>query len=120
MLILLCVVFAILVFFLVREIRHLNHTEIINARELQVSNFLREHGPLTINDIGIVAPWMTFDYINKLFALPPTYLETTLGVSNSRYPQMSLSSDARSTGVSSAFLIGKVESALQKYLNTKK
>jgi hypothetical protein len=119
-LILLGVIFIVLLFFLIREIRHLNHSEIINAREVHISNFLKSHGPLSVNNIGIVASWMTFDYINKLFAVPPSYFETTLGISNSRYPQISLSGYARSKGISSAFIVGKVESALQNYLSQKK
>jgi hypothetical protein len=119
-LILLGIVFAVLLFFLVREMRRLNHSEIISVREIQVSHFLKSHGPLTTNDIGIIAPWMTFDYINTLFAMPPTYFETTFNISNSRYPQISLSGYARSKKVSSAFLMGKVESALRDYMNAQK
>lgn len=119
-LVILGIIFIVLLFFMAREIRHLNHSEIISAREIHISNILKSHGPLTESDIGIVASWMTFDYVNKLFAIPPTYLETTFEISNSRYPQISLSGYARSKGVSSAFVVGKVESALHNYLSQTK
>ena len=120
LLIFLGIVFTALLFLMIIEIRRLNHSEFVNAREMQVSNFLRSHGPLTVNNVDIVASWMTFDYINKLFALPPTYLETTLNISNSHYPQITLSGYAHSKGISQAFLMGKVESALHNYLTQPK
>ena len=119
-LVVLGIIFIVLLFFMVREIRHLNHSEIISAREVHISNILKLHGPLTESDISIVASWMTFDYINKLFAVPGAYLETELNVSNTRYPQISLSGYARSKGISSAFVVGKVESALRNYLSQTK
>jgi hypothetical protein len=119
-LVVLGIIFIVLLFFMIREIRHLNHSEIINAREVHVSNILKSRGPLTSSDVGVVSPWMTFDYVNKLFAIPPTYFETALGITNTRYPQISLSGYARSKGISSAFVVGKVEAALRNYLNTGK
>ncbi len=51
----------------------------------------RERGPLPLSDAGLIRSWMTFDYINKLFNLSPTYLKTTFSISDSRYPNLSLS-----------------------------
>ncbi len=33
---------------------------------------------------------MTFDYVNHLFTLPPQYLETTLGITDGRYPRLTI------------------------------
>lgn len=119
-LILLSIVFFVLLFFLFRGIIRLKRSEIINAREVQISNFLKSRGPLTINDVGIVTPWMTFSYINTLFAVPSEYLKTTLTISDSRYPQISLSGYARSKGINTAVFVSNVQTALRDYLSITK
>ncbi len=118
-LIFLGIVFAVLLFFLVRGIIHLKRAEIINAREIHLSNFLKSRGSPTASDVGIVASWMTFDYINKLFSVPPAYLETGLNISDSRYPQISLSGYARSRKINVAVFVSEVQSALHNYLADK-
>ncbi len=120
-LIFLGIVFVVLFFFLSRGIIHLKRAEIINAREIHFSNFLKSHrGPLTVNDVGIIASWMTFDYINKLFAVPPAYLKTDLAISDSQYPQISLSSYARKNKINTVTFVNEVQSAVQQYFITEK
>jgi len=121
MLIFLGIIFIVLFVFLARELIHLKRAEIINAREIHFSNFLKvHHGPLTANDVGIIAPWMTFDYIDTLFNVPSTYLKTTLNITDAHYPQISLSGYARSHKINTATFVSEVQTAVQKYLNTPK
>jgi hypothetical protein len=120
LLIFLSVVFIVLFIFLTRAVIHLKRAEIINAREIQFSTFLKSHGPLTVSDVGVVAPWMTFGYINDLFAVPSTYLETALNISSSKYPQISLSGYARSNKINTATFVSEVQTALSNYLNEEK
>jgi hypothetical protein len=119
-LIFLGIVLVILMFFLVREIVYIKRSEDINIRKIQFSSFLKSHGPMTVNDAGIIAPWMTFDYINRLFKLPPEFLKTSLVVTDSRYPQISISGYARSEGMNATVFIGEVQSDLRDYLINKK
>ena len=46
--------------------------------------------PLSLQDVGIVRSWMTFDYLNRVFRLPPGYLKDALHISDARYPHLSL------------------------------
>jgi hypothetical protein len=43
------------------------------------------HNKYTVNDIGT---WMTFDYINFTFKLPPDYLRNYMKIKDSRYPNI--------------------------------
>ena len=114
--IILVVALVLLGVFLVGEYRSLRKAQIISARELQLSAILKNHGPLTASDINIIRPWMTFDYINKLFNLPPDYLKTQLSISDVRYPQLSLSGYANYIHLNIATFTSEVTSTLRDYL----
>ena len=117
-LVLLGVIFIVLIFFLIREATSLERSQMISERKAEFSNFLSaHHGPMTIGDVGIIAPWMTFDYINKLFKLPPDYLKTSLNISSSKYPQISISGYAKSDGVAKTIIVSEVQAALRNYFN---
>jgi hypothetical protein len=53
--------------------------------------FNHSHRYFTVNDINRIQSWMTFDYINKVFRLPTSYLESFLHISDSHYPNMLIS-----------------------------
>lgn len=114
--IILAVIFIFLGIFVVNTYRALRRAQIINARELQLSALLKNRGPLGANDIGVVRPWMTFDYINKLFNIPPEYLKTRLSISDGRYPQLSLFGYAKSVHLATAAFMSEVTSTLRDYL----
>lgn len=86
----LTIAFLILGFFLVREYRSIARSNVLQARELRFSALLKGRGALTANDVNIIQPWMTFDYVNKIFALPTDYLKTALTITDSRYPKMTI------------------------------
>lgn len=85
---------------------------------MQVLHALERHEPLSVNDIGVVRPWMTFDYVNKLFGVPPDYLKARLTISDARYPRLSLSGYAKYEHLDSTVLVDQVASALRDYLTT--
>ena len=72
----------------------------------------RLRGPLPLTDANLIRPWMTFDYIDQLFGLPKEYLKAALGVSDSRYPNLSLSEYQESLATSSASFLSAVKSAV--------
>jgi hypothetical protein len=112
----LIVVLVVLAIFIVRDYRLLRREQIVGDRESFIAALLEHHGPLTVNDVNIVSAWMTFDYINKIFALPGTYLKAQLQITDSRYPKLSLSSYARSEHDSSLDVTTQVQSAIRNYL----
>jgi len=76
----------------------------------------RRAGPLSKPETGDIAGWMTFDYINYLFALPSGYLQAAVPVKDPAYPHLSLNSFARHTNQGRAALVQAVQSAVAEYL----
>jgi len=72
----------------------------------------RTKGPLPFSDTNLIRPWMTFDYINQLFALPSDYLKITLNIQDSRYPNLSLSEYRESIATSSDAFLDTVRTAI--------
>lgn len=112
----LVILLFVLGFFLVRDYMTLRRAQIIDARELQLSALFKAHGPLTASDVTVIRPWMTFDYINKLFNIPPGYLKNTLSISDSSYPQLSLYGYANHQHVNVTMVVSEVESSTRSYL----
>ncbi|MCL4405366.1 MAG: hypothetical protein M1361_02360 [Patescibacteria group bacterium] len=114
--ILLSIALVVLVVFFAIAIVHLKRLEFIDQQRVEVSDFLRSHGSLTADDVSLITSWMTFDYINRLFKLPEDYLKTSLSVSDSRYPQMSVYAYAKASHTSTATSVAEVSSAVRDYL----
>ena len=111
----LVVVLLVLSFLFVQNYLSLRRARIVNAHELWLSLVLKDHGPLPASDIGIVRPWMTFDYVNKLFGISPNYLRADLGLTDPRYPKLSLSGYAKTNHLTIASFTVEVQGALQSY-----
>ena len=114
--IVLVVVLFILLFFFVQNYRSLRREQIVSAHEAWLTLVLKNHGPLPAADASTIRPWMTFDYIDRLFNVPPEYLKSQLGVTDPRYPKLSLSGYAKSGRLSLATVVGEVQGALHDYL----
>lgn len=67
---------------------------------------------LSVNDIQ---PWMTFDYINVVFKIPPSYLKNILGISDTHYPNIRLDWYARSYGIEQSVLLRTVKQYVTTY-----
>ena len=113
--IVLAIVLAVLVVFLVRGYLVLRHEQVLNAREASLNNVLKAHGPLNGNDVDIIQTWMTFDYLNRIFDLPETYLQTALPVADAHYPHLSINSYAHGANITSAAALANVQSAIKNY-----
>lgn len=109
-------VLLVLIVFLILNYRSIRRSAIVSARESWITVFIHNHGPLAATDVGYVRSWMTFDYINKLFNLPPDYLKMQLMISDSRYPQLTVSKYAGSNHLNLTTFLGKLENALRSYL----
>jgi len=110
------IILGVLFVFLVREYLILRRAQLITDRESSITAALQHKGPLTAADASVIRPWMTFDYVNRLFGLPPDYLKTQLMITNTRYPQLSIGGYANSQHVSQTIFVGQVVSAVQNYL----
>ena len=74
------------------------------------------HRTLGVNDVNMIQPWMTFNYINKVFRLPVDYLKNTLDISDSHYPNIPLEDYAEKEKTKTADFTTKVQEAVHSYL----
>lgn len=63
----------------------------------------------------VIEPWMTFDYINKVFALPNNYLRSSLNIGDEKYPDLEIRRYARRQNLDSTELIKKIIVAIHSY-----
>ncbi len=110
------VILAILLFFLVREYQALRRESIINARESWLTATLKDHHHLTVNDVSVIRSWMTFDYLNNLFAVPPEYLKTQLSVKDPTYPKLTIGKFAKDIGQPASSTLEEAQNAVRQYL----
>lgn len=75
-----------------------------------------QHRPAALDDIQ---PWMTFDYINVLFHLPKTLLQASLGITDHRYPNITIIRYAHSRYIRSQTLIQQIQNAINQYRSGK-
>ena len=71
----------------------------------------------TINDLSRIQAWLTFDYLNFVFRLPPTYLEGKLPTPDSHYPNISIESYADRHGLGHTQFLETVRGDVSSYLN---
>jgi hypothetical protein len=112
----LAIVLVVLFVFFVRQYVSLRRADVISARESWISAAVKNHGPATVSDIGFVRSWMTFDYVNKLFNIPPDYLKTSLSISDARYPKISIAEYAKDDHLDTPVFLSDVLGALHNYL----
>ena len=59
--------------------------------------------------------WMTFEYINHLFSLPPAYLQSNLSITDSHYPRITIAKYAESIKQPVADTLTKVVDTIQSF-----
>ena len=118
LLVILSVLVAILVFLLAWAARDYRRAQALEKAETARSALSNErlNGPLSKAEVGDIAGWMTFDYVNYLFALPPQYLKTAVPVNDSKYPGLSLNSFARHSNQNRAAVLQAVQAAVTAHL----
>jgi UDP-glucose 6-dehydrogenase len=62
-----------------------------------------------------IQPWMTFEYINKVFKLPPEYLRGKMSIQDASYPRMTLMGYAKRHQLNAAQFVNSVKDAVIKY-----
>jgi len=64
-----------------------------------------------------IATWMTFDYLNMVFKMPPDYFKSSLAITDARYPRMTIKRLATDRQTNSAIILTAVKAALQAFLS---
>lgn len=87
------------------------HSWLLNAKSRR---------PLTtVSDVNSIESWMTFDYLNYLFNLPPSYLKSQLSITDTHYPRLSISQYARKQNFDPNAFLDSVKNALRPYLKNR-
>ncbi len=95
----------------------LRKEHLISVRELSLSMFVARHGPLTASETGMLRPWMTFDYVNRIFGLPPDFLKTAFSIEDPSYPKLTLSGYAAERGFDEKEFLAAVQAAVAHKLS---
>ena len=113
----LVVALIVLSIFLVRQYRLAARQGIISAERIHFAD-LTHHHSLGAADAGLIAPWMTFDYISVSYKVPLPYLMTALQIPSSTagYSNITISHYAHSIATSSSAVTIEVQGAVESYL----
>lgn len=111
------IILAVLLFFLIQQYRALRRESIMSAHESWLMNALKNHPHLTSADADAIHAWMTFDYLNKLFNLPPEYLKSQLSISNPGYPKLTIDEFAEGVHQGASSTLVNVQNAVRQYLS---
>lgn len=68
-----------------------------------------------MSDTNTIRPWMTFDYVNRLFHLPPMYLKETLQIRDLNYPNISIRRYANTQEMISGMAIDRIANAIRTF-----
>lgn len=67
--------------------------------------------------INNIQPWMSFDYLNQTFNLPPDYLRETLHITDGRYPRLGIGGYAKHIKIDKQHFFKTIEEAIRNYQN---
>jgi hypothetical protein len=76
---------------------------------------LRRDGIPIHSDVNLISGWMTFNYLNKSFNLPPDYLKTELNISDSSYPNITIYRVAKEEGIPINSYLETVKNTITTY-----
>ena len=111
----LVVILIILSVLLVQQYQHIQRLSYIATHRQSLLRSLHGSGLLTSADASSTQAWMTFDYINRAFALPAQYLQVSLNISDSRYPRLTIAQYAQDAKASPVATLISVQEAIGSY-----
>ena len=66
-----------------------------------------------------IQSWMTFDYLNKTFSLPPNVLKDAIHLQSVRYPNLSIDRAARIMHENPNVVLNQVKTSIEQSSSTK-
>jgi hypothetical protein len=80
-----------------------------------IQTYQDSHGNLPVSESRLIASWMSFDYINKLYDLPSDYLKNKLSISDVKYPNISIRAYVRSGHIDEVIFLKQVQDSVSQY-----
>jgi hypothetical protein len=104
----------------IRQYLRIRRANIVAEYKQAISQKISQyHSKLTDKNTDLISGWMTFDYINKIFALPTDYLKNSLVISNTHYPWIPVSRYAKDSKLDETLFTAKVRKTVANYFLNK-
>ena len=110
------IIFFILLFFLFLTLIYFVHSLEFSYHSGELNIHHRNQGTLS-SQINGINTWMTFDYVNVVFKLPPNYLKDGLAITDSRYPNIRIDRYAKEKGENKLQLLFKIQQLISQNIN---
>lgn len=127
LLVVLLIIFLALFMFVlrvfIRDYILLRHSGILHSRpprSILLPQQMGSTSPLVIANVDLVENWMTFDYLNASFGLPPEILRDGLHITDPVYPRLSIRRAAKEANVSRDVYLEEVKNIIREYLAARK
>jgi hypothetical protein len=92
-----------------------------NLESLRLRGYIRGHfrHQTAVQKINPdqIRGWMTFRYVNMVFGMPPAYLQNSLNIKDSHYPNISLDALAKQQKLSSVQMLAKTAAAVKSFIS---
>jgi hypothetical protein len=115
----LCIVLAVTLFMVARDVASLRQRGAI--RPAHARDLLRFIVPMeaptstSTPSVANIRDWMTFDYLNKAFRLPPAFLKASLEIRDARYPGLSIRQYASRLKVTPSSALERIRNAIAQF-----
>ena len=111
----LSILFVLSIVWLIYSVKNLT-----KSGDLETNPNLRKLSTYTYNtkNVNKITPWMTFDYINTIFKLDPSYLKNALLIDDTRYPNIRLDNYAKRHNLILPIYMRDIENIITKYPRT--
>ncbi len=111
------ILLALLLFVLLLQYESLRQDEAIRARTEWFVNALRDRTGSAAASAATIQSWMTFDYLDRAFGLPQTYLQERLAITDPRYPKLTIGEFAEDNHAAASSTLNAVRAAVEAYLS---
>ena len=106
------VIFLVSFFLIIHTFRNLSRGGFLNP----AYHPRQQHNQRKKLRVENIMNWMTFDYINRSFNLPPEYLKGKLNITDKKYPNITIDSWIKKTHQDSNKFLENIKSAINDYL----
>lgn len=73
------------------------------------------HRSLNTQDLSYISAWMTFDYLNKVFNLPFSYLKDSLFIQDQKYPFITIKQYVKRNNLDVDIFVEKIKDSIRKF-----
>lgn len=114
--VILSILFILSIIWLIYSVKNLT-----KSGELETNTNLRKLSTYTYNtkNVNNITHWMTFDYINTIFKLDPSYLKNALLIDDTRYPNIRIDNYARRHNINLPVFMQNIENIITNYSRIK-